>query len=144
MATIAKLCLPAEREVELWLRLEVWQNGGSNLYNLRIVDFNLGQVYATADKPHEDEKEKTFFLYWRGKLPAGQPELTIQYQATQRFPLAQSKPNGFFYGYRIMPEGYSQVVAPEPHGLASLLLDASEPEAAASDFIAAFFENIKH
>ena len=115
MATIAKLCLPPHREVELWLRLEVWQNGGSNLYNLRIVDFNMGQVYATADKPHEDEKEKTFTLYWRGRLPAGQPELTIQYQATQRFPLAQSKPNGFFYGYRIMPEGYSQIVASEPH-----------------------------
>ena len=75
----------------------------------------MGQVYATSDRPLEDEKEKTFFLYWRGRLPAGQPELTIQYQATQRFPLAQSKPNGFFYGYRIMPDAYSDVVVDLPH-----------------------------
>ena len=111
---LAKMCLPGMTEVEIWLQLEVWQNGGSNLHHIRILDFNTMKVYAEAKMNENKATEKTFSLYWRGMLPGGFPELTVQYFATQRFPLAQSKPNGFFYGYKIMNPSYAEVRVKDP------------------------------
>mmetsp|Transcript_9449 Transcript_9449/g.12848 ORF Transcript_9449/g.12848 Transcript_9449/m.12848 type:complete len:138 (-) Transcript_9449:158-571(-) len=107
--TIATFCLPEEAEFEFFLRLDTVSTDGNS-----VTKVSLNGLSELAFDENEST-DPSFVLYYRGKLAAGDSELSIAYDAnTAPLKSGISNENGFSWGYHILGSGIEDVVDANP------------------------------